>query len=151
MPDIFEESGKQTQDLYSMYNEATNSPYASYVPQPIRTAHDVLLGALDGSYEKKLQEYISQVKAYELQDKQYDRLFEALRRNGINPYYMFAQGGSSSGLNAFKPSEGSPFGDSRSGQSAMTSIMSMAIGALITGLTKKPATTNITKVFLPRR
>ena len=47
------------QDLYSMYNEATQSPYASYVPQPTRTAHDVLLGAIDGSYEKKLQEYKS--------------------------------------------------------------------------------------------
>ena len=136
------------QDLYSMYNEATQSPYASYVPQPTRTAHDVLLGAIDGSYEKKLQEYISQVKAYELQDKQYDRLFASLKRNGINPYYLFAQGGSSSGTNAFRPSEGSPYGDSRSGQSAMSSILSMAIGALISGLTKKPATTNVTKVFL---
>ena len=59
---------EQYQDLVAQYEDAKNSPYAPFVPQPTRTAHDVLLGAIDGSYEKKLQEYISQVKTHQFQD-----------------------------------------------------------------------------------
>lgn len=147
---------KQYQDLYSMYEDATNSPYASYVPQPTRTAHDLLLGAIDDTYGQKLQNYIAQVKGLELQDKQYDRLFSALKRNGINPYYMFSSGGSMSGSTSFRPENSSPEGQTNSGGSAMSLLLTGTIGALVSALTRsgkagRDVTKNVTNYFFGKK
>lgn len=123
-------------DLSLEYQEAKNSKYAQYVPQPVYDWRDALFGWATGSPQKKQNSWASQVKALELEDQTVARQKEQLEKAGLNPYAILGSQGSV----AFSGTGAQGYDDSSSSGSDVFKKMFMStLGALLTAVTKSPA------------
>lgn len=89
------------------YEEALNDPFSQYVQAPTVGWGDTFFGIPTDSWYKKMTEYVNKIKqlhweedqrtrardeTWMREDSQYQRLVEDMKKAGLNPYWLLANG-----------------------------------------------------------